>query len=145
MDQTQALKLGNTNFILPGAIMWTAPGGAPKSSFETAQLAGDPGTPGSYLTLVRWHPGYMSAPHTYITDRFAVVISGVWWIGDGPDYEPSQCRPVPSGTVIHRPAGTPHYDGVISGAPEPAVVAVSGIAPIELRWVAPSESPLRSA
>jgi len=29
--------------------------------------------PGLYLTLVRWWPGYMSAPHTYVTDRLCVV------------------------------------------------------------------------
>jgi hypothetical protein len=41
-------------------------------------LAGSLTEPGLYLTLVRWWPGYMSAPHTYITDRLCVVVSGTW-------------------------------------------------------------------
>ncbi|MDE1172902.1 MAG: cupin domain-containing protein [Parvibaculaceae bacterium] len=143
--QPRTLKLGNTNFILPDAIEWLTPAGAPPNSIENALLAGDHDTPGPYLTLIKWHPGYMSAPHTYITDRFAFVISGIWWIGDGPDYDPAGCTPVPAGSFIHRPAGTPHYDGVISGAAEPAVIALSGIAPIHLEFVHPAEPPLRAA
>jgi hypothetical protein len=29
--------------------------------------------PGLYCTLIRRHPGYMSAPHYYSTDRYCMV------------------------------------------------------------------------
>ena len=47
--------------------------------------------------LVRWHPGYMSAPHTYVTDRLCFVISGTWWVNSGEAFEPENTVPVPSG------------------------------------------------
>ena len=30
--------------------------------------------PGPYLAFMRWHPGYFSAPHEYLTDRISVVV-----------------------------------------------------------------------
>jgi hypothetical protein len=34
--------------------------------------------PGPYLVLMKWSPGYMSAPPTYATDRRSLVLSGTW-------------------------------------------------------------------
>ncbi len=55
---------------------------------------------GLYFTLVRWWPGYMSAPHTYTTDRLCVVVSGTWWCNSGADFRPCRlrcrCRPAAS-------------------------------------------------
>lgn len=137
--------LGHTGIVLPEAIEWTRPPGTPANSYENFALGGDHNQPGPYMTLMRWHPGFMSAPHTYLTDRMALVVSGTWWIGDGPDYKPETCRPVPAGTYIFRPAGAPHYDGVIFGASEPAVIVVSGLAPLGLRFTDPNTSGLRAA
>ena len=72
-------------------------------------LAGSLTEPGLYLTLVRWWPGYMSAPHTYVSDRLCVVVSGTWWCNSGDDFDPASCVPVPAGRLVRRVAGTPHY------------------------------------
>jgi len=56
-------------------------------------LTGDPTAAGLYYTLVRWWPGYMSAPHTYTSDRFCVVVSGTWWCNSGGDFDPASCVP----------------------------------------------------
>jgi hypothetical protein len=39
---------------------------------ESAAMFGDLHSPGQYFVLIRWHPGYMSAPHWYETDRLCV-------------------------------------------------------------------------
>ena len=57
-------------------------------------LAGDTNAPGLYYTLIRWHPGYMSAPHFYSTDRYCMVLSGTWWCNSGADFDPAACVPV---------------------------------------------------
>jgi len=44
-----------------------------------APLYGGLDKPGPYLVLMKWYPGYMSAPHTYATDRLSLVLSGTWW------------------------------------------------------------------
>jgi hypothetical protein len=94
---------------------------------------------GIYLTLVRWWPGYMSAPHTYVTDRLCVVISGIWWCNSGDDFDPASCVPVPAGSYVRRVAGTSHYDGVIRGRSDPAIIAICGMGPVGYKLVDPSK------
>ncbi len=87
--------------------------------------------PGPYVVLVKWHPGYMSAPHTYVTDRLCFVISGIWWVNSGENFEPEATVPAPAGGFVRRVAHTPLYDGVKKGGKEPAVIGIFGQAPIE--------------
>lgn len=127
---------------LSETFRWSAPPGVPERSFESAMLFGGLEGQGAYMTLVRWHPGFMSAPHTYLTDRLCVVLSGVWWIGDGERFDLAACRPAPAGSFVLRPAETPHFDGVVADGAEPAVVAISGLAPIGLKFTDPALPPL---
>jgi hypothetical protein len=60
-----------------------------------------------YLVLMKWWPGWMSAPHTYVTDRLRVVLSGVWWCNSGRDFDPAYAAPVYPGGFVRRVAGTP--------------------------------------
>ena len=92
-----------------------------------------------YFTLVRWWPGYMSAPHTYVTDRLCVVLSGTWWCNSGDDFDPASCVPVPAGSFVRRVAGTSHYDGVIRNHAEPAIIAICGMGPVGYKLVDPSQ------
>jgi hypothetical protein len=42
-------------------------------------------------------PRYMSAPHTYATDRLSLVLSGTWWVNSGADFDPDNTVPIPAG------------------------------------------------
>ena len=95
--------------------------------------------PGQYFVLIRWHPGYMSAPHWYETDRLYVVMSGTWYVASGEDFAPDATVPVPAGSFVRRVAKTPHYDGVKKGAAEPAIIAISGIGPITYHLTDPTK------
>ena len=97
----------------PDKLQWQTLPPFPPGSVDTAALAGQTTAPGLYYTLVRWHPGYMSAPHYYSTDRYCMVLSGTWWCNSGGDFDPDACVPVPAGSYVRRVALTPHYDGVI--------------------------------
>jgi hypothetical protein len=133
-------------FVLPaGQIAFRPWGTLPPRSGEMAKLYGDPEVPGPYLVMMKWHPGFFSAPHSYATDRIQVVISGTWWVNSGDDFAPHQATPVDAGGFVKRTARTPHYDGVPSGGTEPAVVAVFGIGPVDLRLVDPAKAPWRTA
>lgn len=127
-------NLGGTQIRRFDELHWTSPTGAPDRSFESAMLWGALDAPGAYATLVRWWPGWMSAPHTYLTDRFCVVLSGIWLVAHGDRFDPTGAIAVPTGGFIRRDAGSPHYDGVAADATEPCVVAISGIAPIGLKF-----------
>jgi hypothetical protein len=119
------------------AIKWSAWSGGPPHSGEVATLYGGLDTPGPYLVLMKWNPGYMSAPHSYATDRLSLVLSGTWWVNSGADFDPDNAVPVSAGGFVRRFARTPHYDGVKRGAKEPAVIALFGIAPVKFELVDP--------
>jgi hypothetical protein len=129
-----------TQVTLPDAINWSGwINGFPPHSGEMATLYGDLNKPGPYLVLMKWHPGYMSAPHTYATDRISLVLSGTWWVNSGADFDPNSTVPVRAGSFVQRVARTPHYDGVKNDASEPAVIGLFGIAPVQFELVDPSK------
>ena len=124
---------------LPDQIAWKTNPGFPADSVEMAPLFGATTARGLYYVLIRWHPGYMSAPHTYVTDRLCVVVSGTWWVNSGADFDPAHTVPAPAGTFVRRVAHTPHYDGVRRDGTEPAVIAICGIGPVGQKWLDPSK------
>jgi hypothetical protein len=93
---------------------------------ETATLFGDPSKPGPYVIQLRWLPGNMSRPHFHPNDRFFMVLSGTWWVGNGGKFDPEETVPMPAGThVIHWAKGV-HFDGAKT---EPATILVWGEGP----------------
>src|ERR1700733_9741279 len=96
MSEAQASPLDPAQTIIrpPDQLTWSANQDYPPRSVEMCPLTGDTTKAGLYYTLVRWWPGYMSAPHSYTTDRFCVVVSGTWWCDSGPDFDPASCVPV---------------------------------------------------
>jgi len=121
-------------------LQWKSNPNLPDHSVDMCPLFGDINAEGLYYTLVRWWPGYMSAPHTYATDRLCVVVSGTWWCNGGADFDPASCVPVPAGSFVRRVAGTPHYDGVIKDHHEPVVIAICGLGPVNLKILEPYKS-----
>lgn len=71
-----------------------------------AKLYGDFGP---YLVVMKWKPGWFSAPHSYRTDRIQVVVSGTWWVNSGADFDARQAVPVRAGGFVLRHARTSHY------------------------------------
>ena len=110
----------------------------PPGSGEMATLYGDLNKPGPYLVMMRWNPGWFSAPHTYATDRICVVVFGTWWVNSGIDFAPENATPVRPGGYVKRTARTPHYDGVLRGQHEPAVIAIFGLGPVDIQLVDPT-------
>lgn len=69
MAQASAINPSETQITLPDTIKWNTWSSAPPHSSEMATLYGGLDKPGPYLVLIKWYPGYMSAPHYYATDR----------------------------------------------------------------------------
>jgi len=127
-------------FILPfDAIVFQAWGNLPAQSGEMAMLYGDFNKQGPYLVMMRWNPGWFSAPHTYATDRICVVVSGTWWVNSGQDFVPGDAVPVGPGGYVQRTARTPHYDGVPPSQTDPAVIAIFGLGPVDMQLVDPTK------
>ena len=142
--EASPINTRETMYTVPEDIKFVAQGGAPPKSVESAFLYSAPDKEGIYYALLRWHPGYMSAPHSYATDRLCVVVSGTWWINSGADFDPAHTVPVKAGTFVRRIARTWHYDGVPRGEAEPATIAICGIGPVDIRLAEP-DKPLARA
>ena len=130
----------NETFVLrPDRIPFMAWNGLPPGSGEMAKLYGDINKPGPYLVMMKWNPGWFSAPHDYRTDRICVVLSGTWWVNSGADFTPQQAVPVPAGGFVLRHARTWHYDGVPRNGHDSAVIAIFGIGPVDIRLADPGK------
>jgi hypothetical protein len=94
-------------YKLPDQIEWKHdPVGA-----DMAVLQGDPSKPGLYIVLVRWTPHHMSHPHWHPNDRYITVISGTWWVGTGPKFDPEKTVAMKAGTYVTHFGKQIHYDG----------------------------------
>ncbi len=123
----------------PDKIPWRPLYNFPAGAAESAPMFGKLSEPGPYFVLIRWNPGYMSAPHWYETDRLCVVLSGTWWCASGEDFAPEATVPVTPGSFVRRIARTPHYDGVKKTDAAPAIIAISGLGPITYHLTDPSK------
>jgi hypothetical protein len=85
-------------------IVFESWGNLPPHSGEMAMLYGDFNTPGPYLVMMKWNPGWFSAPHTYATDRIQVVVNGTWFVNSGEDFQPQDAVPVGPGGYVKRAA-----------------------------------------
>ena len=108
---------------LPNQIKWDDD---MKRGESTAVLAGDPEKEGIYVELVKWHAHHMSHPHFHPNDRFITVISGTWWVGTGPKYDPDSTVPLPVGTYVRHVGKEIHYDGAKD---EDVVLEIVGMGP----------------
>jgi hypothetical protein len=112
------------NIVLPDQIPWKERPFTP--GIREAILAGDPTKPGLYVYLVKWLPHNMSRPHFHPNDRFIKVLSGTWWVGTGPNFDPGNTVPVPAGSFVTHFAKQVHYDGAKD---EEAVLEIVGEGP----------------
>ena len=101
VDPTRAIGLN------PDQIQWTK-----GERNDTAWVVGDPKKEGHCLQLIRWKPPHFSRPHYHERARYAVVLSGTWWLSTSNVYDPdNNTVPYPAGSVITNLVGGVHYDG----------------------------------
>jgi len=102
--------------------------GLPPGSGETAELYGDFNKPEPYLVLMKWNPGWFSAPHSYAADRIQMVLSGTWWVNSGADFDPKSAVPAPAGSFVNgrRGRSTMTACQAASGMPSSSRSSASG-------------------
>jgi hypothetical protein len=112
-------------FKLPSQIQWSAPDAR---GVQTAPLVGDPDKPGLYIVLTKWLKGnHFSHPHFHPNDRYISVVSGTWWVGTGPRWDPEHSSvPMPAGSFVTHFGKQVHWDGAKD---EDAVLMIMGEGP----------------
>jgi hypothetical protein len=103
-----------------------------------AVLVGDPSKPGPYLIRVRLPAGTKMMPHKHAEDRIYTVISGVFYIGLGEEFDASKLTAHGPGTVLVLPSGQAHFHWAKSGE---YITQVSAIGPLGLAYIDPANDP----
>ena len=112
-------------YTLPKDIKWS---GSSSSPSQQAILFGDPNKEGLYGVLTKWNPHNMSRPHFHPNDRYIYVISGTWWVGTGPKYDPESTTPMPAGSFVRHFGKQIHYDGAKDGE---VILEIVGMGPAQ--------------
>lgn len=103
-----------------------------------AVVVGDPTKPGMYTIRVKLPAGVKLMPHRHPEDRVYTVISGVFYIGRGEQFDAEKLHAYPPGAVVVLPGDTPHFHWAKSGE---YVTQVSALGPLGLEYLDPADYP----
>ena len=123
--------------IHPEEVQWKSFPSFPPAA-RLAVLVGDPTKPGPYLIRVRLPAGTKMMPHKHAEDRIYTVISGVFYIGLGDEFDESKLTAHGPGTVLVLPSGQAHFHWAKSGE---YITQVSAIGPLGLAYIEPANDP----
>lgn len=103
-----------------------------------AVLVGEPSEPGPYAIRVKVPAGVKLMPHRHPEDRIYTVISGVFYIGLGEQFDAAKLQAYPPGAVIVLPGNTSHFHWAKSGE---YVTQVTAIGPLGMEYVNSQDDP----
>jgi quercetin dioxygenase-like cupin family protein len=107
-------------------------------SVRLAVVVGQPSEPGPYTIRVKVPHGERLMPHKHPEDRVYTVISGVFYIGLGEEFDADKLQAYPPGAVIVLPGNTPHFHWAKSGE---YITQVTAIGPLGLEYLNPKDDP----
>jgi hypothetical protein len=126
--------------VLPEEIDWEPFVAFPPSA-RLAVVVGHPSEPGPYVVRVKVPAGVKLMPHRHQEDRVYTVMSGIFYIGVGEQFDERGLVAYPPGAVVVLPGATPHFHWAKSGE---YVTQVTAIGPISLDYVNPQDDPRSS-
>jgi quercetin dioxygenase-like cupin family protein len=111
-------------------------------SVRLAVVVGQPSQAGPYTIRVRVPHGVKLMPHRHPEDRVYTVISGVFYIGLGDQFNPDKLQAYPPGSVVVLPGNTSHFHWAKSGE---YVTQVAAIGPLGLEYISAKDDPRNSS
>lgn len=127
--------------ILPEDIVWKSfPAFEP--SVRLAVMVGEPSKPGPYVIRVKVPSGVKLMPHRHPEDRVYTVMSGVFYIGLGTEFDGDGLKAYPPGSVLVLPGDTFHFHWAKSGE---YVTQVTAIGPLGLEYREATDDPRNRA
>lgn len=127
--------------ILSEDIEWKVFAAFPPSA-RLAVVVGRPSEPGLYTVRVQVPNGVKLMPHRHAEDRIYTVISGVFYIGLGDEFDSDKLQAYPPGAVIVLPGNTSHFHWAKSGD---YITQVSAIGPLRIEYVNSKDDPREHA
>jgi quercetin dioxygenase-like cupin family protein len=127
--------------VLPEEVHWE-PFAAFPASVRLAVLVGHPSEAAPYVVRVKVPGGVKLMPHRHSEDRVYTVISGVFYIGLGDQFDDHVLAAYPPGSVIVLPGGTSHFHWAKTGE---YVTQVTAIGPLGFEYVNLEDDPRAQA
>jgi hypothetical protein len=118
-------------------LEWRGFAGYPPAA-RLAVLVGDPQQPGPYVIRVRLPVGTRMMPHKHPEDRIYTVMSGVFYIGLGEQFDEGRLTAYAVGTVIVLSGDQPHFHWAKSGD---YITQVTAIGPLGMTYINPGDDP----
>jgi quercetin dioxygenase-like cupin family protein len=106
-----------------------------------AVVVGQPSEAGPYTIRVKVPHGVKLMPHWHPEDRVYTVISGVFYIGLGDQFDAEKLQAYPPGSVIVLPGNTSHFHWAKSSE---YVTQVTAIGPLGLEYINSKDDPRNS-
>jgi quercetin dioxygenase-like cupin family protein len=108
---------------LPQDIVYKGLPGVP----QHVTLFGDSSKPGLYVDRIKFASGMRVMPHWHPDSvRTVLVLSGTFYFAVGEQWDESQLKAYPAGTLYSEPARTPHYAWAKDGE---VILQVTAIGP----------------
>ena len=108
------------------------------SGVRLAVLVGQPSQEGPYMIRVKVPRNVKLMPHKHPEDRIYTIISGIFYIGLGDQFDADKLQPYPPGAVIVLPGGTSHFHWARSGE---YITQVTATGPLGIDYVDPADDP----
>ena len=123
--------------VLPEDVDWK-PFPAFPPSVRLAVVVGQPSEKGPYVIRVKVPHGVKLMPHKHTEDRIYTVISGIFYIGLGDQFDAEKLVAYPPGSVLILPGNTSHFHWAKSGD---YVTQVTAIGPLGIEYVDSNDDP----
>lgn len=138
-DQARSDQPGQVVFsaIMSEEIDWK-PFAAFPPSVRLALVVGHPSETGPYTIRVKVPRGVKLMPHKHPEDRIYTVISGIFYIGLGEQFEAEKLWAYPPGTVIVLPGKTAHFHWAKTCE---YITQVTATGPLGIEYVHSSDDP----
>jgi quercetin dioxygenase-like cupin family protein len=133
----QGLPLTSVTSVASEDIVWKSfPAFPPK--VKLAILVGNPAKAEPFVVRVKVPNGERILPHMHPEDRIYTVISGVFYIGIGTEFNEAGLKAYPPGSVVVLPGNTPHFHFAKSGE---YITQVYAVGPLGLDYVDKESDP----
>ncbi|XRD81752.1 cupin domain-containing protein [Dyella halodurans] len=103
-----------------------------------AIMVGEPSKPGPYTIRVKVPADNKFMPHKHPEDRVYTVLSGVFYIGLGEEFDESKLVAYGPGSIVVLPGNQPHFHWAKSGE---YITQITAIGPLGLDYVDPDNDP----
>ncbi len=127
---------GQHLIVTSDALRWVDPPTFPGAKLAIVQ--GDPGKEGVFVYRVKLPANYTIAPHFHKASENVTVLSGVFFIGMGDEFDRGSSKELPVGGFVSIPPMHRHF--AWTGGHE-TVVQMHGVGPTDITFVSPADDP----